>query len=356
MKVHPLKFENFRAHLFLNDDYIDVKGFKGKIGHSDFDLDLHYNFTEKQSKAKNSLHIKSNRLDIDELTNYNPPPVNNSKVATVNHDKGFSLYDLPFTDMDFSMNVNALNYHKHSLVDLKSKFHTTKDHVLHIDRMDFNTAEGNLKIKGYLSGKDKTHIYFSPTITATHVQLDKFMLKFENFGQDHLVSENLHGYFNGTITGKIHLHADLVPKLDDSKVVIDMLVTEGKLENFAPLKALETYFEDKNVSKVKFDTLKNEITFDKGTIIIPKMTINSSLGFMELSGNQKMNETMDMDYEIGVPWKMIGNIAANKLFKRNKKSTDENEDEIQYRKEKSKFFYVTVKGGIDDFKVNVGRK
>ena len=356
MKVHPLKFENFRAHLFLNDDYIDVKGFKGKIGHSDFDVDLHYNFTEKQSKAKNSLHIKSNRLDIDELTNYNPPPVNNSKVATVNHDKGFSLYDLPFTDMDFSMNVNALNYHKHSLVDLKSKFHTTKDHVLHIDRMDFNTAEGNLKIKGYLSGKDKKHIYFNPTITATHVQLDKFMLKFENFGQDHLVSENLHGYFNGTITGKIHLHADLVPKLDDSKVVIDMLVTEGKLENFAPLKALETYFEDKNVSKVKFDTLKNEITFDKGTIIIPKMTINSSLGFMELSGNQKMNETMDMDYEIGVPWKMIGNVVANKLFKRNKKSTDENEEEIQYRKEKSKFFYVTVKGGIDDFKVNVGRK
>jgi hypothetical protein len=182
------------------------------------------------------------------------------------------------------------------------------------------------------------------------------MLKFENFGQDHLVSENLHGYFNGTITGKIHLHADLVPKLDDSKLVIDMLVTEGKLENFAPLKALETYFEDKNVSKVKFDTLKNQITFENGTIFIPKMTINSSLGFMELSGNQKMNETMDMDYEIGVPWKMIGNVAANKLFKRNKKSSDENEDEIQYRQEKSKFVYVTVKGGIDDFKVNVGRK
>ena len=102
--------------------------------------------------------------------------------------------------------------------------------------------------------------------------------------------------------------------------------------------------------------LKSNSTNLKGTIIIPKMTINSSLGFMELSGNQKMNETMDMDYEIGVPWKMIGNVVANKLFKRNKKSTDENEEEIQYRKEKSKFFYVTVKGGIDDFKVNVGRK
>ena len=356
MKVHPLKFENFKAHLFYNSEYIDIKGLKGKMGHSDFAVDLHYNFTEKQIKAKNSIHIQSNRLEIDELTNYNPPPVNNSKVATVNHDKGFSLYDLPFSDMDFIIYVEALSYHSHDLQQFKSKFHTTKEHVVQIDYLNFNTADGNIKLKGYLSGKDKKHIYFSPTVSATHVQLDKFMLKFENFGQDYLVSENLHGYFNGTITGKIHLHADLVPKLDDSKLVIDMLVTEGKLENFAPLKALETYFEDKNVSKVKFDTLKNQITFENGTIFIPKMTINSSLGFMELSGNQKMNETMDMDYEIGVPWKMIGNVAANKLFKRNKKSSDENEDEIQYRQEKSKFVYVTVKGGIDDFKVNVGRK
>jgi len=355
MKIHPLKFENFSAHLFYDVQTIDVKSFRGKMGHSDFDIDVHYNLTENTKKQKNNLKIKSLRLDIDELTNYSPPPSNSNQVSTVDHDKAFSLYDLPFTDMDFMIYVDALNYHAHALQQFKSKFYTTKDHVLHIDYMNFNSAEGNMKMKGYLSGKDKKHIYFSPVITASHVQLDKFMLKFDNFGQDHMVSENLHGYFNGTITGKIHLHADLVPKIDDSKIVIDMLVTDGRLENFAPLKALEAYFEDKNVSKVKFDTLKNQITFDKGTIFIPKMTINSSLGFMELSGTQKLNDAMDMDYEIGVPWKMIGNVAANKLFKRNKKS-DEQEDEIQYRQEKSKFVYVTVKGGIEDFKVNVGRR
>jgi hypothetical protein len=85
------------------------------------------------------------------------------------------------------------------------------------------------------------------------------------------------------------------------------------------------------------------------------MTINSTLGFIEISGTQKMNETLDMDYEIGVPWKMIKNVAANKLFSRKKKD-EEAEEEIQYKKENSKFIYVTVKGGIEDFKVNVGKK
>lgn len=356
LKVHPLKFENFSAKVHYEPKAIDIKGFKGKMGHSDFNIDLHYNLKESQNAKKNNLKILAQRLDVDELTNYNPPPVNsNNQPVTIDHDAGFSLYDLPFPDMDFYMQIGNLNYHQHALENFKAKFYTTKEHSVHIDQLDFKTAEGEMKMKGYLSGKDKKHIYFSPNITVKHVQLDKLMLKFDNFGQDQMVSENLHGYFNGTITGKIHLHADLVPKLDDSKVVIDMLVTEGRLDNFAPLKALETYFEDKNVSKVRFDTLRNQITFDKGTIIIPKMTINSTLGFMELSGTQKMNETLDMDYEIGVPWKMIGNVAANKLFKRNKKPED-GEDEILYRDEKSKFVYVTVKGGIDDFKVNVGRR
>jgi hypothetical protein len=85
------------------------------------------------------------------------------------------------------------------------------------------------------------------------------------------------------------------------------------------------------------------------------MTINSTLGFLEISGTQKMNETLDMDYEIGIPWKMIKNVAANKLFRRKKKD-EEAEEEIQYKKENSKFIYVTVKGGIEDFKVNVGKK
>jgi hypothetical protein len=354
LKIHPLKFENFSTKIHIEPNSIDVKEFSGKMGHSDFRVDLHYNFNNDNHVKKNKFSIVSQFLDVDELSNYNPPP-SDSLTQTVNHDAAFSLYDLPFSDMDFSLQVGSLNYHAHTLENFNAKFHTSKDHMVHIDQLDFVTAEGEMKMKGYLSGKDKKHIYFSPNITAKHVDIDKLMLKFDNFGQDHLVSENLHGYFNGSITGKIHLHADLVPKIDDSKIIINMLVTEGRIEKFAPLSALESYFEDKNVSKIRFDTLRNEITFDRGTITIPKMTINSTLGFLEISGTQKMNETLDMDYEIGVPWKMIKNVAANKLFRRKKKD-EEAEEEIQYKKENSKFIYVTVKGGIEDFKVNVGKK
>lgn len=354
MKIHPLKLEQFSATIHLDTNAVDVKAFKGKMGHSDFRVDMHYNFHNGNHARKNSFSIVSQHLDVDELTNYNPPP-SDSLARPIDHDAGYSLYDLPFTDMDFSIQAGSLNYHTHTLENVKARFHTTREHMVHIDQLDLVTAEGELKMKGYLSGKDKKHIYFSPDIAVNHVDIDKLMLKFDNFGQDYLVSDNLHGYFSGTITGKIHLHADLVPKIDDSKIVMDMVVTGGSLERFAPLSALESYFEDKNVSKVRFDTLRNVITFDRGTITIPKMTINSTLGFLEISGTQQMNETLDMDYEIGVPWKMIGDIAANKLFRRKNKG-EEAEDEIQYKKENARFIYVTVKGGIEDYEINLGRK
>jgi hypothetical protein len=148
------------------------------MGHSDLYTDLNYNFQEAHIKGKNKLVVRSHRLDVDELTNFTMPP-SKSEPQKVDHDKAFSLYDLPFTDMDFSLNVDQLNYHKHKLSQLKAKFHTTKSHELEIQQLDFQTAEGTIKMNGTLSGKDKKHIYFSPNIEASHVDLDKLMLKFE---------------------------------------------------------------------------------------------------------------------------------------------------------------------------------
>jgi hypothetical protein len=238
----------------------------------------------------------------------------------------------------------------------KSDIQVAKNHTIHFNTFSFDAAGGHFDVKGYLSGSDKKHIYFKPDIRVKNVDLDKFMVKFENFGQDYLVSENLHGKFTGHITGKVHLHADLVPKLDDSELSIEMLVLNGRLENYAPIVALGEYFQDKNVNKVLFDTLSNTLTIKKSVLTIPKMTINSSLGFMEIRGTQHIENEMKMDYVIGVPWKMIGKVGGQKLFGKGKKEAEESEDEIQYRTKNAKFVYVKITGDIENYKIGLGKK
>ncbi len=354
LKVHPLSFENFKGRCHLEDGQLTVQDFSGKMGHSTFNINLDYQLEKNKKGKPNHLIIKGARLDLDELMNYNETSTTKS-TGQSDHDDVFSIYDFDFGQFKISADVNQLNYHKYKLTNLNTVIRTEKNHMIHVDKLDFYAAGGHFDVKGYLSGKDKEHIYFKPTIEVRNLDLDKFMVKFDNFGQDHLVSENLHGAFSGKITGKIHLHADLVPKIDDSELNIDMTVLNGKLENYGPLLALGDYFEDSKLKQVHFDTLTNTFTLKKSTLSIPAMTINSSLGFMEISGDQRIDGAMDMNYLIGVPWKLISQVAGRKLFGRLPKDK-EPDNEIQYRKENSKFLYVRMKGNLDEYSVSIGKK
>jgi hypothetical protein len=353
-KIHPLRFENFHGGIHFENNLLTLDNLSGKLGHSSFTATLKYHLND--ASAHNHLRLTAPHLDIDEILNYNAPPTNVSvSSAAVNHDAGFSLYDLEFPNMDFVFEVGHLNYHHHKMDHFKAEIRMLRNHVVHIDKMDFDAAGGHFDLKGTLSGADKKHIYIQPKISVRNVDLDKFMVKFENFGQDHLVSENLHGKFTGQIAGKIHLHGDLTPKMDDSELTISMTVLNGKLENYAPIQALGTYFQDKNVNKVLFDTLENTLKLKGGILTIPLMTINSSLGFMELKGEQHLDEKMTMNYTIGVPWKMIGQVAGQKLFGRKNKD-QESADEILYKEKNSRFVYVKVTGDLENYSIELARK
>ena len=356
MKIHPLKFEQFKGRVHLENEFLSVDQFKGKMGHSNFSLDMNYNLSKTKSSKSNFIHLSGKRLDVDELMNYQSPPVKEgSGTPKVNHDEVFSIYDFDFPIIHITTDIGQLNYHQYNLQHLKADIQSEGQHVVHIKKLAFDAAGGYMDIAGYLSGKDKKHIYFKPDIKVKSVDLDKLMVKFDNFGQDHLVSENLHGKFSGRITGKIHLHADFDPIINDSEIIIDMLVLNGRLENYGPILALSDYFEDNKLKSVEFDTLKNTLTIKKSVIEIPTMNINSSLGFIEINGKQKISDKMDMDYLIGIPWETVTKAASKKLFKRSK--TDESSaEEIQYRGENNKLVYVQMSGDLENYKIKLAKK
>ena len=355
MKVHPLKFENFSGKFHSENQFLTIENFKGKLGHSVFNIDLGYDLSEKNLNSKNYLYCKSNRLDIDELMNYQVPKSEKASAQAINHDDVFSIYDFNLPIIEVKADIGELNYHKYNLKNVKANLQSEESNVFRVNQLDFDIVGGNFSITGYLSGKDKKHIYFKPDIRIKNIDLDKFMLKFDSFGQDHLVAENLHGKFSGKISGKIHLHADLVPKIDDSEINIEMTVVNGRLENYAPIMALSDYFEDSKLKSVRFDTLQNTFLLKNSFLTIPKMSINTNLGFIELSGNQKVSGKMDMDYLIGIPWKMISKAAGRKLFKRTKETT-ESPEEIQYKNENARLVYVNILGDLENYEIKLKKK
>ena len=357
MKVHPLRLRDFQGRVHYEDDHLVVEDFHGKMGHSNFTTTLHYYLGDDPSvrKRDNHLSIVAPRLDIDELSNYNPGPVKPGNTGVqVDHESGFNIYQLPFTDMTYDFDIGLLDYHLYRITNFKGKLRTTPDHYLYVDQLALNMAGGHFDVTGYFNGSDPNLIYFNPTINARDVDLDQLLLRFENFGQDYIVSENLHGKFTGTISGKIHVHPDLIPKIDDSEIHMDLDVVKGRLENYALLQYMSDYFRDKNLNSVIFDTLNNKLDIENGVITIPNMSVNSSIGHMQISGKQALDGTME--YYLRIPWKMVKNTAKSRLFgKKEDDGGNNGPDEIHYGDEKTHYVNVKITGDSENYKFSIGK-
>ncbi len=366
MELHPLRFHDFRGKIHYEDEHIVIKDFHGEIGRTNFNFDLNYYLGENPQirKRDNYLALKANYIDFDALFKFNPGPPKpttavTSKTADVKeHAEAFNIYELPFTDMQFKADVAHFIYHRIDLQNIKADIRTTPDHYIHIDTLQMDAAGGNIQLSGYFNGSDPKHIYMQPDLVMHNVDLDKLLFKFENFGQDHLISENLQGKLTSRIKGKIRVYPDMVPDLDQSTIEMDVKVLNGKLKNYDPMLALSDYMGDKNLQSIRFDTLQNNLDINKGKITIPAMNIESTLGHMELSGTHDNNQ--NIDYYVRIPWKTVRKASMQKLFGKKTDSviSKEQEDEIVEvdPNKKTKYLNLKIKGNIDDYKVSLGKK
>ncbi len=366
MELHPQRFHDFKGNIHYADDHIVIKDLHGEIGSTNFNVDLNYFLGEDQTikKRDNYMAIRANYIDYDALFDFDlsPPPTSESTINTTDdvaeHNEAFNIYELPFTDMRFKADIGHFIYHRIDLQNIQADLRITPEHYLYVDTLAMDAAGGNIRLNGYFNGSDPTHIYMQPDLKMTNVDLEKLLFKFENFGQDHLVSENLQGKLTSQISGKIRVYPDLVPDLDQSSIEMDVKVLDGKLKDYDPMMALSDYMGDKNLKNIRFDTLQNRLAIDQGKINIPAMTIESSLGHIELSGTHDSDQ--NIDYYLRIPWKTVRQATWQKLFG-GKKDTVVDQEQVDEIVEvdpnrKTKFLNVKIQGTIDDYKVSLGKK
>lgn len=354
MRIHPLKFEDFSGQVHLENQQLSFEKFEGKIGKSHFSVTGNYYLgkDDKLLAQGDEINFKAAYLDVDELTNYKEP--NPSEAEQIDHDDAFNIFEVPFRNMKINAAIGHLNYHKYNLQNCSSALRMQDNHYIYVDDMRFEAAGGKVALEGYFNGSNPDSIYMHPDLKLQNVDLDQLLFKFDNFGQDQMVSDNLHGIMTGRIKGKVLLHTDLTPYVDKSNLNIDVSVKNGMLENFEPMQALSEFFDDKNLNKVLFGSLENRLELKDGSLVIPNMVINSSLGFMQLSGKQSLE--MDMDYYLRIPLKMVTQVAAKKLFGSSKGEIDpDQEDEIIYKDESKNTNYVNVrmKGRPENYSISL---
>ncbi|MCI5058421.1 MAG: AsmA-like C-terminal region-containing protein [Flavobacteriales bacterium] len=369
MHVHPMAFKNFHGRVHYEDEHILIENFHGEMGKTKFDADVHYYLGDDISTQKrdNFLKLNSNYIDFDQLFNFNlgaekKTEANKQDSAYTtedveSHAEAFNIYTIPFSNMKMHVDIDHFIYHHLDLQNINADLRTTPNHYLYIDTLEMGVAGGELNISGYFNGSDPEHIYFKPNLQIKNADIDKLLLKYENFGEDIELSQHLHGQLNANLHGNIRMYPDMIPDIDQSEIHMDLQILNGRLENYEPVQMLSDYFGDKDLTSIRFDTLSNHIDVSNGELNIPSMSIETSLGHYELSGKQDMNH--DLEYYFRIPWSVIKLAARNKLF--GDKKTDEGKDgadeilEVDPSK-KVRYLNLKIHGNIDDYKVTMGKK
>ena len=334
LKLHSYGLRKLQAEVDIVQSRLQVRDFKGQMGTTDFRIQAEVEniakLMEADFKGKKSLYLQANQLNFNELLSQAELEKSHDTLKnTEEHAQAFNIFELPFPNLDFQTDIGELRYGKYHLKQLKAALRIEPSHKVYIDRFDTYTAGGKLSIKGYLNATDAKKIYFSSTIQAQEMDMDKMFYKMDNFGQDYLLNENLHGKLSGTIQSKVLLHPDLVVNLRDTEAHIEATIREGRLTNFAPFKMMDRFMAGKDLENVRFGEMNNVIDVKNGEISIPRMEISSSLGYMMISGKQNFDNDLQMSYLVEVPAFVIKDALWNHLSRKRRERRQREQQQRQ---------------------------
>lgn len=368
-----------------NEGSVHIHNFKASLGKSDFNIHLDlFHYLDGDIKNKNIKgQLKTNWLDTDELSAYTQPAENTHKNSkpqkdTDNpHTKAFNLFEFPFPDMQLDVDITHLRHHKYVIDNFKGRLRTTANHYIHVDSLKMDAADGQFVIHGYFNGADPKNIYLTSYVRLNKVNLNKLLYKFDNFGQDFMVSDNLRGIVTGFVNSTAHMYPDLTVDLKKTTAHAEATVTNGRLIKFAPMHAMADMMGDKDLDDIHFGEMSNTFDIKDGYISFPAMKLASSIGYMYLSGKQNFDEDMRMDYEIKLPLSLVKQASWNmlkaKVFGKRKAKADEStttatipDDEELVDEEKviidgqkgiiRKYITVRMEGTSENLKINMGKK
>lgn len=371
LKGHNLKLHSISGGVKYGAKVLSFDTLRGMIGSTDFDINLKYYFKgvdRYDKEIANSLEFKSNLLDIDEMSQYDLTPKTGRVVRdstgrivriekdTSSHADAFNVFMIPFSDFHAQINIGKVKYNRLWLRDLNAQLTMRKDQSLTIDTLMLKIARGSVAMRGKFDGKNPEKIWFASRINFDQVDLEKMMLKLDHFGQDVVVNKHIKGRISGQLRSFVRVHPNLVPIVENSKAEMTVTIYDGSLVDFAPMQAMAGFFKDKNLRLIRFDTLSNKFAFADGVLEIPTMDINSSLGYIQISGRQSLD--MNMEYYLRVPMKMVTKAGFNSLFKGKPDEVDLNQvDEIEYldKDRKIAFMNLKVTGTPDNYEIGLGK-
>lgn len=342
--------------LRTDPDNLHFKDLHAKLGLSDLTLTGSIQHFWDSLPERYLLSISADLLDLNNLLPPSEAPAEATASAAPSTPE--NPFEAPFPTAHLHLEAKKVLFRKKVFENLLAQVAVTPNHRVTIEQFHTDFSGGQIDLHGYFNGADPKNIYFNSTLKIKQLDIQKAFHKFDNFGQDFLIEDNISGILQANIRSNILIFPDLTADMNRSTATIEATVTDGVLLRFAPFQAMARFTGDRDLDRVRFSEMKNTFELKNGTIHIPKMSINSTLGYFLIEGTKTVDQVMD--FEIQVPMKLVRKAAWNFMFnkKMDEAGVKESDEEVVTKEslENRRYLYLTVKGTPDKFDMKMGRR
>ncbi len=264
--------------LFDNND-VKIQDFKGSVNHSTYHVAgylrnlLPYLFFDNQD-----LEIKGTLTSADvDLKDILLPGTG------TNTGEG-SIFRLPARiSGNLDVRFERLQFDDFRSSDIRGRVRVEKSRI-YAEEVRMNAFDGELAGAVMISEAEGEGYTFNCEMNTSRADIRQLFGQFRNFGQEDITERNL----RGKLTSRIRIFSRLTPGLDfmlpSLEAVGELVLEEGALIDYEPVKALARYTRLDDLSDIRFHTLRNEIRINNQRVIIPEMMIRSDAVDLAVSG------------------------------------------------------------------------
>ncbi len=345
-----LLFDAFNGNFQFQRSDLRVNNFSGRAGNSDFLLTGYFKnimayLLLKEEDLGIEANVQSRLLDFDELlTTQNSTTTQRNQVRV---SEPYRFHLSPRLSLDLNCRIDRLHFRRFNARHLRGQL-DLNDQVAQISDFALQTAGGSIDLDAKVSGRQSNRTIVEARANFDQIAVDSTFYMFENFQQTFIQDRNLKGKLSSDVHTFMVFDEYLNLLTPMLKADIQASITDGELNNFAPMQKLSVFLRRRELANIRFSELKNDIHIENRTVSIPEMEIQSSVSNISIFGTHTFDQVMD--YHLRFP---LSNLA--------RPDKDEKFGTVAQPERGRGNLLLAIKGNSDSFKITydvkeVGKK
>lgn len=241
---------------------------------------------------------------------------------------------------------NSFVYNKFNAKNISGVI-TYTNQTTNLIATEFYTCNGKIELNTNLR-KHQNNYFIGSEVILENVDINCLFNSFDNFNQDFILENNINGNSTGTLMFTSEFDNQFKFNWDKLHAEIDFEIIDGELIEFEPMENLSRFADVNELKHVKFDTLKNTIFINDGSINIPQMDIKSSAFNLAISGKHSFNNYFDYHLEL---------LLSDVLWKGRKKRQNKSQlGEIEDDGTANRMLFISIQGTPENYSTGYDKK